>query len=248
MGPKISVWILPYIIVFALLAYSCVPTAGTQKTKVTEIPTIEEPAPLVEPEPEVIISKGPTKREIMIEEVIEVWQMFFDDQGASPDDSRRERFPEFAENVVDAVLYYQENPTDIGGQLPKDGKAHIMVATMITLESSVRANITSKSKLKEVGLMQIHGEALNGIARSAVINNPKLGVMLGVRWLAHNIYVCKYPTDKWKDWHWARSLSFYGAGAPKGLKNGKCRSLRFGTRRIRLTNFYKARLDASKNS
>lgn len=187
------------------------------------------------------IPQSETSRERMVREVVTIWEMFFEDDNASIDDSRRERFDEFAEYLVDAVLMYQENPTDIGGQLPVDSKAHLLLATMVTVESSVTFDVVGRKN--EVGLLQIHGKALGGHKPAEVQKNPRLGLILGVRWLAAQIPVC-FPDgmpDSWSDDNWVGPLSLY-AGGPKAFKAGKCLRFRVAKSRIAMMKQYETRL------
>jgi len=190
------------------------------------------------------IPQSETSRERMVREVVTVWELFFEDDKASATDPRRERFDEFAEYLVDAVLMYQENPTDIGGQLPTESKAHLLLATMVTGESSVTFDVVGRYFEKnEVGLLQTHGKALGGHKRAKVRKNPKLGLMLGVRWLAAQIPKC-FPDgmpDSWDDENWVGPLSLY-AGGPKAFKAGKCLKFKVAKSRIAMMKQYETRI------
>ncbi len=198
-------------------------------------------------EPKEIKSSTTKAREEKINEVVMLWKLFFEDEKVHRKDLRRKRFQEFAEYVVDAVEMYQNNPTDIGGQLPKDKNAHLIIATMITKESSITYNVVGKiKKLREVGLLQVHGKALSGYRRKTVKNNPKLGVLLGVRWLAAQVPQCKQSLSSWSIDDWAYPVSLYGGGAQRAIKNGKCIRFKSAKDRIRLTKLYRSRIDALK--
>jgi len=186
-------------------------------------------------------------RDRMIEEVVTLWNMWYDDQSMRKSNRRRKEFPRLAEYLVDAVRLYQENKTDIGGQLPKDKNTHLVVATMVVLEIAVRPEVIGRSH-GEVGLIQIHGKAaLNGYTKHEVIRNPKLGLLLGVRWLAFHTQYChskKRGIDKW-----AQPLSLYGAGLSGGRKkNGQCKEISVARKRVRLTKFYRTRINNAMDS
>lgn len=186
-------------------------------------------------------------RDLMVREVEMLWTMWFDDEGAKQTDSRRDRFEEYAEDLVDAVIMYQQEPTDIGGQLPGHQNDHLVMAFMAAKESSVTADVVGKSH-QEVGLMQLHGVSLAGYAPEKVQHNAKLGVLLGVRWLTSQLPKCKtnpglFDTE-WEDADWVGPLSVY-AGGPKALrKDGRC--ARYGEMRERIdkVRFYRSRIDA----
>jgi len=194
----------------------------------------------------------------MVEEVIQLWEMWFDDEGAKDMDPRRERFQEFAEYVVDAVRMYQDGPTDIGGQLPNALNDHLVVAYWIAKESSVTPNVVNDGEngRGEVCLMQLHGKALAGYSPDKVLHNPRLCVLLGTRWIASQIPKCKQngaggvygDQFAWEDSDWIGPMSVY-AGGPNALKKkGKC--ARFGKVRERIdaVRFYRARIDRALES
>ena len=190
--------------------------------------------------------QSPTRRDIMVSETVQVWTMFYEDEMAPADDPRRQYFQEYAEYLADYILMYENAPTDIGGQLPISKDTHVLLATMITKESSVTADVVGK--MGEVGLMQLHGVALAGYDPQVVRNNPKVGVMLGVRWFAYQASLCK-PTripsdnDGWRLDDWLGPVSSY-AGGPNAInkKTGKCYSFQLARDRVALTRLYKTRL------
>lgn len=196
--------------------------------------------------------QSPTQRDIMVQEIIQVWTMFFDDEAASINDPRRNTFEEYAEYLADAITMYENQPTDIGGQLPKDGQdTHLLLATMITKESSVTSDVIGK--MGEVGLLQIHGQALAGYNAEVVRNNPKLGVLLGVRWFAYQTSACKphrIATDDeaWRLEDWLGPLSAY-AGGPNAInrKTGGCYTFQLAVNRVNLTKLYRSRINGSRS-
>lgn len=191
----------------------------------------------------------PVSRDQMIREVEMLWDMWFDDEGAKDSDPRRERFPEFAEYVADAVIMYQNTQTDIGGQLPKHKDDHLVMAFMAAKESSVTFDVVGTSH-QEVGLMQLHGVALAGYAPEKVQHNPKLGVLLGVRWLTAQLPKCEQEGAgifgdqfAWETSDWIGPLSVY-AGGPNGIrKDGRCARFSKMRERIDKVRFYRTRID-----
>jgi hypothetical protein len=172
------------------------------------------------------IPESEKKKERMIAEVVMLWEMFLDDDNASPSDPRRVNFEEYAEYLVDAVRLFQDNPTSIGGQLPKSENIHYLIAQMITKESSVTPGVVGTRG--EVCLMQLHGKALAGFTPDQVRRNPRLCLILGVRWLAAQIPTC-YPDgapEYFMHEDWLGPLSVYAGGQNAIRKDGSCK--RFG--------------------
>ena len=189
-------------------------------------------------------------RERMEREVEMLWDLWFDDNGASVVDRRRRLFSEYAGYVVDAVTMYQSEETDIGGKLPGHMNDHLVVAYTIAMESSVTYDAVGTSR-KERGLMQLHGVALAGYAPDKVQRNPRLGVLLGVRWLASQIPKCKqegaggiYGDEfAWEDADWIGPLSVY-AGGPKAIrKNGTCARYTKMRERVDAVRMFRTRID-----
>ncbi|MCK4792578.1 MAG: hypothetical protein KAV87_53105 [Desulfobacteraceae bacterium] len=187
-----------------------------------------------------------SEKEQMIAEVVMLWEMFFDDENASPSDPRRMKFQEYASYLVDSILLFQDRPTAIGGQLPKSNNLHALIATMVTFESSVTSGVIGMYKNKrEVGLMQVHGKALAGFTREQVVSNPKLGLLLGIRWLAAQIPTC-YPhgaPDYFSYEDWLGPLSVY-AGGPNAIRgNGSCKRFDISRKRVNRMMMYEKRID-----
>lgn len=183
-----------------------------------------------------------------VEEVVTLWNLAYDDDNASEHDKRRKRFYEFADYVVEAVDMYTQNPTDIGGQLPEHQNVHLLVAYMIKRESSVQPDVVGP--MGEVGLMQIHPQnkpALAGYSPRQVQHNPRLGILLGVRWLAAQIPRCQGTKDRfdmgWDDWTWVKPLSLYAGGFRAKRKGGGCKEFRVAKDRVEGTLFYRTRVD-----
>lgn len=191
-----------------------------------------------------------TSRERMVLEVETLWDLWFDDEKAPLADPRRERFAEFAGYLVDAVLMYQDAPTDIGGRMPGGKDDHLMVAYMVAKESSVTYDAVGTSH-GEVGLLQIHGRALAGYSPDKVQHNPKLGLLLGVRWLASQIPKCQQEGSgsvygdefAWETSDWIGPLSLY-AGGPNGRnRDGSCARFQSMKERIDAVRMYRTRVD-----
>lgn len=200
-----------------------------------------------EPEPDDAVPvEDRVSRDQMVREVVALWEMYFDDDRAPASDPRRARFWEHARDLADAVILYQDEPTDIGGQLPGHRDDHLIVAYMVAKESSVTYDVVGTSH-GEVGLLQLHGVSLAGYSPEAVQYNPRLGLMLGVRWLAAQLPKCKRQTNLyevgWSTDDWTGPLSLY-AGGPKAIrKDGTC--ARYGTMRERVdrVRLYRVRIN-----
>ena len=192
------------------------------------------------------IPESEIKREQRISEVVMLWEMFFDDDSAPPSDPRRHRFEEFAGYVVDVVRMYEERQTDIGGQLPKGFKTHLIIATMISRESSVTFEVIGRcGNKREVGLLQLHGKSLAGFTREQVARNPKLGIILGVRWLAVQIKTC-FPNGApelftYEDW--LGPLSVYAGGQNAIRKDGSCKRFSVAHDRVDRMILYESRIN-----
>jgi len=185
--------------------------------------------------------------DLMVDEVVMLWTMFFDDDGAKATDPRRDRFFEFAEHLVDAVIMYQDRPTDLGGQLPKHENVHLLAAHLVTRESSVTPGAVGH--LGEVGLMQImpnNRAALAGYSAKKVSQNPKLSLLLGVRWLAYSTTECPGVDvfdPGWDDYDWVKPLSVYAGGPNAKRSDGTCRSFGLAKRRVKKTIMYRTRIN-----
>lgn len=223
-------------------------------------PPLEQTKPikpwLVETKTEIIheeIDQEPEEinpKDQKIEEVVSIWRMFFDDQGASPDDDRRKYFYIYAKDLIDVLEVYQDPDNDSRAWLPKHKSTHSLLATMITLESSVTYNVVGRSN-KERGLLQVHGRALAGYKPKQVQNSPRLGLLLGVRWLASLMSECpetieKLESGNWETEDWLKPLSVYTSG-PNAKKYGRCKELSTARRRVNLTKLYMTRLKAASN-
>lgn len=215
-------------------------STGTIESKDTDTPTINKEDKLKE------------YKETMIDDIIGVWEMFFDDDNAPATDPRREMFPIYANAVADNVIYYQNNEVDIRGRMPKHRSSHILAAIWAARESSVRMDVVGP--LGEVCLFQLHGQALNGFSKEEVKNNIDLCTHLGIRWIAHSTSQCennREPTsEKWNNFDWLRPMTMYGSGPKKVYKNpiGKhqCKIFGFARRRVADISMYSSRIDIDR--
>lgn len=161
-----------------------------------------------------------------IEDIVFVWQMLFDKANAKKNDWRRAKFQEYATEMVKILRYYQNPNMDKNireWSMPDNRFTHILIAYMIYRESSVDPTVIAKSSLKEVGLLQVHGKALKGHSREEVVGDYRLGIWLGIDWMARMINECGMSIEDFeKPTDWLGPLANYGAGARKAMKNGKC--------------------------
>jgi hypothetical protein len=191
-------------------------------------------------------------REQMVNEIIATWTMFLDDARCGPNDSRWKMLPVYAEELADIIIMYQNQPTDIGGQLPKERAIHILMAVNVTKESSIYPHIVGSEPRNEVGLMQTHGVALAGYNPAIVQRNSRLGLLLGVRWYASRIDKCKVhriPGDN-KAWRLEDMIgpqTIYQAGSKAQRKDGTCQSYKEARERVDLTKLYLTRIIAANN-
>ena len=155
----------------------------------------------------------------------------------------------YAKEIADAIDYYKKNEADIGGRLPDHRSTHIIIAIIITHESSVNPNAVG-FKHGEVSMFQLWGKALNGFSKEEVKNNTELAAMLGVRWIAHSTSQCNNNkdtlSDSWRTIDWLRPLTIYGSGPKKTYKDKKkrqCRIFDFARRRVNQIAMYEKRID-----
>lgn len=179
----------------------------------------------------------------MVSEVVKAWEFFFDDDNAPPRDWRRNNFEQYAYYLVQAVLMYEEIETDIGGKLPKNRNTHIVAAQIVTRESALRPRVVGVRG--EVGLMQVmpRGPTIAGHRPATVRKTPELGIRLGVRWLAFSVGRCSRDLEDWSDDDWLGPLSFYSAGGKVRRRNGTCKVLDIGRRRLKKALSYRKRID-----
>lgn len=196
-----------------------------------------------------------TNREIMVNEIKEVWELFFKDYNIKQTDPRRAHFDEYSNYIANSIIMFQNNDININGhisRLPKHRSVHLVIATVITKESSVNHTVIGAAPRFEVGLMQIWGVALNGYNPDTVRKNPELGVILGIRWMTHMLSQCKtyrMKEDKegWRNTDWLGPLTMYGAKPKNVWKDRKkkiCKVFPHAKERVELLNMYETRIDA----
>jgi hypothetical protein len=182
----------------------------------------------------------------MVDDIVNVWTIWLDENGAPPADKRRKNLSKYANELADAIEVYQSDNSDVDSQLPKERTTHILLATMVTLESSINPTKVGK-KRNEVGMLQIHGGGLAGYSRNEVKRSSALGLMLGVRWLALMVRdarpsLDKIRTGKWKTRDWLLPLSLYASG-PEALDDkGNIVVVWPAKRRLGRAQMYMARL------
>ena len=185
---------------------------------------------------ESLLPTPPSDRDLRIAETVALWNMFFDDEQAKKDDPRREKFQEYAEFVVNAADAVKD-------KLHGYKNMHLLVATLITEESSVTAGLVGSRG--EVGLMQTWGVALNGVKSEEVHKDPNLGIVLGVNFLV-KLAELHCPGTVY-DHDWIGAVSVYGSG-PNGLTaDGKCKEFPFAKERIGLVQRYHYRIHETNN-
>ena len=204
----------------------------------------------IDVEPEVI----EITYEEMTEDIIAVWTLFLEDENIKETDSRWNNLAQYAEELADAIMMYQDAPTDIGGQLPMHRTTHVLMAVMVTKESSIKHKVVGTSR-GEVGLMQIHGKGpLAGYDSKTVQANSRLGLLLGVRWFASRLPKCPMhritgDSEGWRPGDWIKPLSVY-AGGHRAInpKTKKCYSFKIAHERVDLTKLYITRINAAREA
>lgn len=185
-------------------------------------------------------------REKMEDEVIDLWTMYLEDRDTSSKDSRWTDMHGLASSLVRYVRKYQtEGVMHMKEKvyLPEHENVHLLIATMVTFESALWPEVVGS--MGEVGLLQVHGVALNGFKPEDVKRNPDLGLKLGIRWLTKQIPYCNVPRgDQWTDDDWLGPLSIYGGGVNRAKKNGKCLNFKVSKRRIEYTKLYRDRINS----
>lgn len=185
-------------------------------------------------------------RETMIREIVALWSLWMDDDGAPAGDARRAMLPRYAGYLADAVRLYQDHETDIGGRLPQDPDTHLVLAVMLAKESSLRPTVVGK-KRAEIGLGQMHGVSIRPYSRATVRGNPPLQVLLHARWIAYSRHVCGLDDGDadWSDRDWGRTLSMYAGGDKHTLRpDGTCRIFTPMADRVAAVRLYRPRIAA----
>jgi soluble lytic murein transglycosylase-like protein len=187
------------------------------------------------------------------QEILQTWYWYFEEwEMNNPPPRRTKHLRQYAKYIIKWVDYYENNEGKFGGRLPPYKDNHLLVATMIRYETGINPN--KVGKLGEVGLMQVWGDAmtekkpLNRIEykklKKEVINNPELGIRLGIQWLAYSTTRCR-PPKVWNATGWLKSLTQYGGGSKAG-SGSKCKIYRFARKRIRKVMKYRRKIDKAK--
>jgi len=239
--------ILPFLLTLLIVGIALLANCSSQKRIANianngpEIVLVPEEYPqTVLPEEVIEVSLRPS-REVMVKEVVDLWTMWLNDYSTRKKDPRWSYLNEYAEALVDAVIFYQDNPTSRGGQLPVERETHLLVASMVVIETGITHTVVGTSR-GEVGLLQCHGHALQGFEPETVSNNYRLGLRLGVRWLAYHTQFCQYSENRTFQ-EWVKPLSLYAAGIKNGKrKDGRCRKMAVAKDRVNMTLFYANRI------
>jgi soluble lytic murein transglycosylase-like protein len=174
------------------------------------------------------------------QEVLDVWKMYFHDWGIEyPKRKRSRSYREYAKWIVKWVNYYETFEGAFGGRLPMFEDNHILVAVIIQKETGI--DHTRRGRLGEVGLMQVWGEAQQGYPSKQILENPEIGIILGIQWLAYTTTLCKNP-GTWTARTWLKPLTQYIAG-PKASVKGKCKIFGVARRRVNKVVKYRRRID-----
>jgi hypothetical protein len=183
-------------------------------------------------------------RNKMVLDILRMWTMWLEDWKVPHTDKRWTKINEYAYYIADSVLFYQtqgelyKNKTI---KLPIHYSTHILVATMVIIESGLKHKTVGK--LGEVGLLQIHSYAKNRHKSKQIKENPALGIFLGVRWLTIQLASCgSYRLKNWNYDKWIGSVSSYCAGFGVTYRNGKCRNIKAAWKRINLAKKFKNRI------
>lgn len=234
--------IIIVVLVFLLNSCSCVEEQGEiEAGDRIEIVDAGEDASIKEAE----ISEQ-NKQSKMIDEVVEFWNLIFDDVGASRDDARRARMPEYAEIIVKYTEFFKHHPDY---PLPQDDRIHLLLAYMMYKECSLYPRAIGRSH-KEVGSFQLHGEALQGYTRKQVRNNTDLGIFLGIKWFAkEGIHKCNLDLDDWEFRDFLGPISVFGGGERRAIKHGRCITRwKYSKDRVNQTEILYERMLAQKQS
>ena len=151
----------------------------------------------------------------------------------------REAFNKHSRQLAEIVYYFKRNDADMGGRLPMHKDTAVFLAMMVVKETAVDPK--ARGALGEVGLIQIHKEALRGHTSREVLDNPRLGLFLGVNWVASKFKTCRRSIDinNWNNKMWYKPITIYAAGEGKGrAKRGKCTDIGVARQRVNLAIRY----------
>jgi len=179
----------------------------------------------------------------MTQEIYELWSLFLEEQNARSNDKRYENIKEYSETLAEAVYFYQTEGEVYKGKhvrLPVHWNTHLVIATRFAIESHLKADAVGK--IGEVGLPQLNYYARNKYKPKEILDNPTLGIYLGVRWMAWQITLCKTKNlMNWNDEKWIGPMSSYcaGIGSVWDGKKRKCNSISVAKRTIKKMKHYR---------
>jgi hypothetical protein len=156
----------------------------------------------------------------MIRETSQTWTNIFDFNKITKKDKRRGKFNYYARLVTDIIRDHQNTNYYKEFYLPNNRYTHILIASVIYRETALKHKTIGLKG--EVGLMQVWGTALKRHKKKDVINSPKLGLKLGISWLAENIYDCNMNNKITKLDDWTGVLAYYGMGPRAKNDDGVC--------------------------
>lgn len=157
----------------------------------------------------------------------------------------RKAFDTHSKELAEIVYYFKRKESTFGGKLPMHKDTHIFLAMMVVKETAVDPN--ARGKLGEVGLIQIHRDALQGHKSKEILEDPRLGLYLGVDWIASKFKTCWKNLDEnnWENKMWYYPLTIYAAGEGDGrARRGKCTSISIVRSRVNMAIRY---LDKKKS-
>jgi len=176
--------------------------------------------------------------EKIIADIVWLWNTILDDAGLSQKDFRRAKFNEYAIYIVNDIKYFQDQDKEYS--LPITNDIHWIIASMIYKESSMFSHVIGK--MGEVGLLQLNKLARQGYSIKTIKENPRLGLFLGIQWLAISYKACKINNNTWTIEDWAGPLAVFGGGEKKAIIKGKCiTNWQYSQDRINLAKIYMKR-------
>lgn len=189
-----------------------------------------------------------SERSVMIDDIVGAWNIGYDREGLPQNYKQRDKFQEYAEYLTDAMIFYQNNKSDIGGKLPIHSSTHFMLASMVFEESRVKPRRVGKKG--DVGLLQVlNKDARNGHTKKEIRDNPELGIKVGVRWLTATmptVGATKFLL-KWKDNYWLKPVSLYVAGKGALKDDNSWGVVSMARKRVRLMKLYRKLVYAQKD-
>ena len=230
-------------------------TTCSQPRKITQYPAVdtnytvqinerEIPYYLELIQEEIILSKNAAKAEkeiaAMTKDIKDFWIYYYNKKAWPIREKHYKAFDKYSKELAQIVYYFKRNESSLGGKLPDNKDTHIFIAMMVAKETAVNPYVRGKLR-NEVGLLQVHGAALLRHKPKEVLENPKLGLFLGVNWIASKFQTCWKNTDEnnWDNTMWYYPITIYAAGEGKGRAyKGKCQTIGVARTRINMTIRY----------